>query len=146
MADSDSYGITNRRPTNEWENDSSDINTKRVSLWGWDGSSKVKIKVDGGGSLVTNELGSVATQAATQCSADGTNTPASAAITSTNTHMTIMNEGDKEVYMGGSNVTTAIGVKLFPSQSWVFANCSSTFKVYLIPDVGDTTEVRTMER
>ena len=44
------YKVTHRRTTNELEHeDASDPLTKRVLLYGWDGSSKVRLSVDASG-------------------------------------------------------------------------------------------------
>lgn len=146
MAD-DVYLYGKKRPTNELEHDqAASPGTKKVSMYGWDGANKVRLKVNTSGSLLSNELAAITNQAITLCSADATNTPSSAATTSTNTWMGIQNAGAKIVYMGGAGVTTATGNKVFPNQNWVFERCQSTFKVYFIPAVGDTTEIRTVER
>jgi hypothetical protein len=48
----DEYKITHRRTTNELEHeDASDPLTKRVLLYGWDGSNKVRIAADNSGNV-----------------------------------------------------------------------------------------------
>jgi hypothetical protein len=47
----DEYKLTKKRTTDELENDETTVNTKNISLYGWDGSSKVKIAVTSAGLL-----------------------------------------------------------------------------------------------
>jgi hypothetical protein len=53
MANELEYRNELRRVTNEWENDNTEPNTKRVLMYGWDdsASAKVRVAVDSSGYL-----------------------------------------------------------------------------------------------
>lgn len=139
------YRRTPTRTTNELETDTTTLDTKRVSLYGWDNSNSQKrlIRTNPDGELLMDTLESVIEQTALSISSSIT----SAGISSSAyTQLSVMNSGSKIIYFGGSACTTANGMKLFQNQSWVFDRCKEDFKVYFVTPVGDTSEVRVIER
>ena len=56
----------------------------------------------------------------------------------------IQNTGSSVIYYGGSGVTTANGLKLFPNQTKPFNNVKDTFSIYVITD-GTSVELRVVE-
>ena len=57
----------------------------------------------------------------------------------------IQNLGTKNIYYGGSGVTSLNGIRVFPSQTKVFANVKDTFSIYLVTASGDTADTRIVE-
>lgn len=144
MGIDDIYKRTHGRPTDEIEHDDTTISTKRVQLWGWDGSGKVKIKVDANGNLVTDQL----TVPLEQTPITTSSATTSAGISTGKNWMMIQNDDTAGVntFFGSSAVTTANGVKCFPAQNYVFTGCASTFKVYFVNAVGDDGTMKVVER
>lgn len=56
-----------------------------------------------------------------------------------------MNTGNKIAYYGGTGVTSANGIKLFPNQTKTFGNVKDTFSIYFVCDGADTAELRIVE-
>jgi hypothetical protein len=55
--DQQDYKLTHRRTTNELETETSSTpDTKRVLVYGWDGTAKERLAVDTSGKLVTSSL------------------------------------------------------------------------------------------
>jgi len=140
----DVYKQTHGRTTNEIENDEDTINTKRVSLWGYDGVNKVKIKVDASGNLVTNQLTVPLEQ--TEISVNGDASAASAGTTTGKSWMMLQNGGTADIFFGSSAATTANAPICYPSQNYVFDGCASDFKVYFCTYEGSAGTAKVIER
>lgn len=56
-----------------------------------------------------------------------------------------MNTGDNVIYYGGTGVTSANGIKLFPNQLKPFSNVKDTFSIYLVCDGAETSTLRIVE-
>lgn len=57
----------------------------------------------------------------------------------------IQNTGSKNIYYGGSGVTSAKGLIIFPDDKKIFNKVKPTFSVYLICATGETCECRIAE-
>ena len=57
----------------------------------------------------------------------------------------LQNVGTNVIYYGGSGVTSASGIKLFPNQSKPFSNVKDSFSIYLVCAAGETAECRIIE-
>lgn len=57
----------------------------------------------------------------------------------------LQNTGTNVIYYGGSGVTSANGLKLFPNQVKPFSNVKDDFSIYLVCDGAETSEVRIVE-
>lgn len=57
----------------------------------------------------------------------------------------LQNVGSSIVYYGGSGVTSANGIKLFPGQTKPFSNVKDTFSIYLVCATGENSELRAVE-
>lgn len=57
----------------------------------------------------------------------------------------IQNTGTDLIYMGGSGVTDATGIKLFQNQGKLFMNVKDTFSIYFICAAGKTSTLRVIE-
>ena len=68
-------------------------------------------------------------------------------ITPTTSKRTIemQNTGTNVIYFGGSGVTSANGLKLFPNSTKVFGNIQDAFSVYVVCAAGETCELRIVE-
>ena len=138
------YRYAKKRATDELEHDdAASPGTKKISMYGWDGSGKVRIKVAADGTLVGGGLTALEHQTAIACSSAITSAGLS---TTAKTWMNLSNAGSKIAYLGGSAATTANGTKIFPNQNYIFGGCQSAFKVFFVSAVGDDSEIRVMER
>jgi len=74
-----------------------------------------------------------------------TDTAQEITITADKRTIELQNAGSKIVYYGGSGVTSALGIKLFPQSTKIFSNVKDTFSIWLVCATGETAEVRSVE-
>jgi len=138
----DEYKLTPKRVTNELESDDTTTPTKKVQLWGWDGTSKVKVAVDADGKIRLTDYGALLEQTALSISS----AVSSAGISVGKAWMMIQNAGTVDVYFGSSAVSSANSPKCYPAQNYVFDNCPSDFKVYFVTEVASASTIKILER
>ena len=57
----------------------------------------------------------------------------------------IFNSGSQNIYYGGSTVTSATGIPIFPDATMYFNNVQDTFSIYLVCAAAQTSEARIVE-